>query len=127
MRRTLLIALVIVHSFGNTELSQLFRMPTLVRHYFEHARLNRDLGFLEFLGMHYGGDDGTHADDNRDTQLPCHNPQHNTLSVVCCKIEMDAPVSGFITTYYTTLYEKPLLSFLPQKHTLSPLQPPRTA
>lgn len=32
--------------------------------------------------MHYGGDDGTTADDETDKQLPFHNPVHPCLSVV---------------------------------------------
>lgn len=32
--------------------------------------------------MHYGGNDGTTADDDFDSQLPCHNPNHNTIAHV---------------------------------------------
>jgi len=127
MRQILLISIISAHLLGNTEISQVFKLPNLVEHYFEHHRIDRNLNFFDFLAMHYGGNDGTRADDFKDSQLPCHNLQHNTLSVVCFKIEQDVPTLEIVTLYNTREYDKPMLADLPPKHGLSLLQPPRVA
>ena len=71
-----------IHLAGNTEIGQLLRLPELITHYFQHHRQNEDISFLEFIAQHYGGDDGSNADDEYDSQLPCHNLNHNTISLV---------------------------------------------
>jgi hypothetical protein len=127
MRQILLISIISIHLLGNTEISQVFKLPNLIEHYFEHHRQNNDLGFFQFLAMHYGGDDGTDADDDKDSQLPCHNIHHNTLSVVCFHIAPGVPFLDIVTNYNTKEYGKPLLTYLPQKHGLSLFRPPQVA
>jgi hypothetical protein len=126
MRQILLISIISVHLLGNTEISQVLKFPNLITHYFEHCRLNPGISFFEFLTMHYGGNDGTHADDEKDNQLPCHNLQHNTLSVVCFKIQ-NAPSLEMVTEYNIREYGRPLLTYHPQEHVISFFQPPKTA
>lgn len=127
MRQILLISIISIHFLGNTEISQVFKLPNLMDHYFEHHRQNRNLNFFEFLAMHYGGDDGTHADDEKDSQLPCHNLHHNTLSVVCFQIVQDAPILDIVTLYNSKEYGRTLQTNLPPKHGISLLQPPKAA
>jgi hypothetical protein len=126
MRQILLISIISIHFLGNTEISQLFKLPNLIDHYFEHHRQNPNIDFFKFLAMHYGGDDGTDADNEKDNQLPCHNLHHNTLSVVCFQIIQDAPALDIVTYYNTEKYGKPLQTYLPQKHGITPFQPPKT-
>jgi hypothetical protein len=74
MRKPLLITLVIIHLLGNTELGELLKIPRLVSHYLQHHYNDPNIGFIDFITMHYvNGDDGTSADDWEDQQLPCHN------------------------------------------------------
>jgi hypothetical protein len=126
MRKFLLIILTSIHLFGNTEISQLLRIPNLIHHYLEHCRLEPGIGFTQFLSMHYGGNDGTSADDEKDQQLPCHNPHHNSLSVVCFKLQ-DAPSIESVTTYESNDYTIQLISYHSQEHIFSFFQPPRLA
>lgn len=126
MRQLLLISIVVIHLLGNTEISQVFKLPNLVDHYFEHHRQNNSLDFFEFLAMHYGGNDGTSADDFKDSQLPCHNIHHNTLSVVCFQITQGVPYLDIITLYNSKIYAMPLQTQLPSKHGITLFQPPRT-
>ena len=106
MRNILLFILINDHLLGNTEISQVFKIPNLVNHYFEHCRLNPQISFIEFLAMHYGGNDGTDADNDKDNQLPCHNLHHNTLSVVCFEIR-EAPSVAIIPADKTDNYILP--------------------
>ena len=124
MKKTVLILLTIIHLTGNTEISQVFKFPHLISHYFEHCRINPRISFLQFLAMHYGGSDGTHADDEKDNQLPCHNLGHNSLSVVCYKMQ-DPPSLNVVTSYNTKAYGRQMLTCLPQELIFSFFQPPK--
>lgn len=88
-----------IHLTGNTEVGQIFRIPELISHYLQHHRQNSDISFFTFIAMHYGGDDGTTADDEYDGKLPCHNLRSNTLSLLFSPMIKElAPqqqVSGF--------------------------------
>ena len=81
MRSLLIIVLINVHLFGNTELGQLIKLPQLITHYKKNHKNNPSLNFFQFLVMHYAGDDGTTADDNEDRQLPCHDYHHSGKSM----------------------------------------------
>jgi len=126
MPKFLLIILVSIHLLGNTEVSQLFKIPKLITHYFEHCRLNPAISFIQFLNMHYGGSDGADADNEKDNQLPCHNFHHNTLTVICFKIQ-DPPSLIFLNQYIKLDYGRPTLDHLPQKLIFPFFQPPRVS
>jgi hypothetical protein len=54
----------------NTPLYQLCKIPLLVQHYQEHHEKNHSISFLDFLNMHYLGNDDDDHDDDIDRQLP---------------------------------------------------------
>lgn len=124
MRKILITALVSIHLFGNTELAQLIRLPNLLEHYFEHSRINPGLSFSEFLFMHYGGDDGTTADDDNDSKLPCHNLNSNTLALVYSPMVPETPSLKYISPLPGE-YSSPLEPGILSAHVLILLQPPR--
>ncbi len=126
MRKTVTIGLIVVHLLAHTEAGQLFRLPNLLNHFFQHHRQNPSINFFDFIAMHYGGDDGTHADDDMDSQLPCHNLNNNTLSIVYPALENDIP-SFDIDIKILPEYGSRLLNGNPSKHVLLILQPPRQA
>ncbi len=53
-----------------TELHQLFKLPILFQHFSEHKERNTQVGFVDYLAMHYWGDDMDDDDNDRDMQLP---------------------------------------------------------
>ncbi len=123
MRITLAIALITIHLFGNTEASQFLKLPKLISHYFQHRQLDTSVTFIDFLAMHYGGDDGTSADDDIDNQLPYHHADIHCLSIVYY------PSAQYIfninMTEHNTVYGSRLISGHPSKHVSLILQPPR--
>jgi hypothetical protein len=126
MRKNLAIVLISIHLVGNTELGQLFKLPQLLSHFFQHQRINPDLRFFDFIVMHYAGDDGTKADDDFDKQLPCHNSNHNTINVVFSPMIKELPAVDFNfwpNREYSDLLQKGTSS----KHVLLILQPPKHA
>ncbi|MCE3296200.1 MAG: hypothetical protein K0R65_1914 [Crocinitomicaceae bacterium] len=54
----------------NGSLRELFKVPVMITHFTEHQKVNEDLSLLEFLSMHYVGDDMNDKDQDRDMELP---------------------------------------------------------
>lgn len=125
MSKKLAILLLSIHLAGNTELGQLFKLPLLVNHFFQHQRLNPQLGFFEFIAMHYAGDDGTKADDDFDKQLPCHNTDHSTISIAYSPMVKETPILAK-SFFKQNEYSDRLQQGISSKHVLLVLQPPRT-
>jgi hypothetical protein len=74
---------ITVFFFSTTGLSQLFKLPVLVNHYLEHRERDNRLDLLDFLSMHYWGQDINDNDQDRDMQLPFKGvEQHSTAQIV---------------------------------------------
>lgn len=126
MSKKLAIFLISIHLAGNTELGQLFKLPQLVHHFFQHQSLNPNLEFFEFIAMHYAGDDGTKADDDWDKQLPCQSKDHNTITITYSPMIKEVPAISrpFVKN---NKYSDRLQMGTSSKHVLLILQPPRQA
>ncbi len=62
---------------------QMFKVPVLFQHYMEHQEnLGDNLHFIDFLSMHYGGQDMDDDDDDRDMQLPFKKVDYGAAQVV---------------------------------------------
>lgn len=70
IRRIITISFLAVYFLGNTEVGQLVNLPKLITHYQLHHQLNSNVSFLDFVSMHYFGDDGITSDDFQDNELP---------------------------------------------------------
>jgi hypothetical protein len=70
LRKAILHILMIIVILDTTSLCQVFKLPSLVQHFTEHKALNKEISFLDFLSMHYWGDDMDDDDDEKDMQLP---------------------------------------------------------
>ncbi|WP_229249003.1 hypothetical protein [Dyadobacter sandarakinus] len=53
-----------------TSLCELLKVPALIKHFVEHKSINREIGFIDFLSMHYWGKDIDDNDDEKDGRLP---------------------------------------------------------
>lgn len=124
MRKTLVIILVGIHLVGNTEVGQLLRAPELISHFFQHHRQDRDISFMEFIAMHYWSDDGTTADDDIDSKLPCRDISHNTISHVFSPMVKDI-LPSLDAARPAPVYNSRLVTGISSKHVLLILQPPR--
>jgi hypothetical protein len=124
MRKILVILLFSIHLTGNTEVGQLLKLPQLISHFFQHHRQDPSIDFFEFIAMHYGGDDGTTADDDVDGELPCHNANQNTIAVTYYPMVKDIPSVEF-SLCEAKQYNSRLLPGITSKHVLLILQPPR--
>lgn len=55
---------------ANTTLGELLKTPFLGEHFIEHQKRNPNLGFMEFMSMHYWGTDIKDNDQQKDMKLP---------------------------------------------------------
>lgn len=124
VKKALVIVLISIHLTGNTEIGQLLRMPQLLSHYFQHSRQVGHLSFFAFIAMHYGGDDGTSADNDYDNQLPCHNLQHNTISIAFSPMVKELTTSSF-SVINKTEYQSDKICRICSTPVKPALQPPR--
>ncbi|MCD8740667.1 hypothetical protein LT679_08655 [Mucilaginibacter roseus] len=106
-----------------TELHQLFKLPILFQHYAEHKERNTRVSFVDFLSMHYWGDDMDDNDDDRDMQLPFKKiDAHITQTIFLPAVKLlnvKAPELPVVTAYpdYTHQY-------CPDRALASPFRPP---
>jgi len=124
MRKILAILLISVHLAGNTEAGQLLKLPQLVTHYNQHHQQDPAVDFIDFIVMHYAGDDGTTADDEMDNQLPCHNRTNHTIAVVYSPMVKELPSVDF-SCCISKVFNSRLLTGVSSKHVSLILQPPR--
>ncbi|MCD6012790.1 MAG: hypothetical protein K0Q79_2652 [Flavipsychrobacter sp.] len=62
--------LILIVLLYTTPLQQFLKVPALIDHYHEHKQQKPDITFVDFIFMHYIGDDGVADDDSKDMQLP---------------------------------------------------------
>lgn len=69
MKRVLVYFLVTCFLSGSA-LTEVFKVPLLVSHYIDHVSRNPKINFVDFLAMHYWGNDILDHDGNQDMKLP---------------------------------------------------------
>jgi hypothetical protein len=70
MKRIWIFTILLALLAQTTELHEFVKLPILFEHYAEHQQRKSDLKFMEFLSMHYWGDDMDDDDNSRDMELP---------------------------------------------------------
>lgn len=59
-----------LYLFTATNLSEFLKLPLLVEHYIEHKDLNKNLGFIDFMAIHYFSKTVIDDDYEKDVKLP---------------------------------------------------------
>ena len=69
-----------------TAIHEIFKIPRLVEHYFDHKREDSPAGLFQYLTLHYGIEDGTDEDATEDSQLPFKSSEYfSSVSFVSVK------------------------------------------
>lgn len=68
--RNVLVCLLVSCFLSSSLITEAVKMPTLFSHYIDHVHRNPDIDFLDFLSMHYWGNDIKDSDWNQDMKLP---------------------------------------------------------
>ncbi|HLO82431.1 MAG TPA: hypothetical protein VK166_15815 [Chitinophagaceae bacterium] len=105
---------------------ELFKLPLLVEHYFDHQEESNKMNLVSFLVSHYYTEDGTDYDANEDSKLPFKSSEQITAGA---SIAVSPPVSSDILTRPDL---SPLRNYLimddeniPSDHLDAIWQPPR--
>lgn len=69
MRKLIVYIFIFLIASNSSFVQQFYKLPILIEHYQEHKKL-MDLNFIDFLSMHYWGEDLKDNDGDRDMQLP---------------------------------------------------------
>ena len=69
-KKGIIIFLLSIMAINSLSLNELFKIPVLISHFFEHQQRGTDISFIEYLSMHYWGEDINDNDQDRDMQLP---------------------------------------------------------
>ncbi|WP_343586408.1 hypothetical protein [Flavobacterium sp.] len=69
MRKTIVYIFILLIASNSSFVQQFYKLPILIAHYQEHNKL-QNVSFVDFLSMHYWGEDLNDNDDDRDMQLP---------------------------------------------------------
>ena len=70
VKNKLSIFLLIIYLFSFTELSQLLKLPMLVKHFIEHTKSDPVMTFSTFIKLHYLNGSSKDADYEKDMKLP---------------------------------------------------------
>ena len=66
----------------NTAIREVLKIPQLISHFDQHHALNPQISFIDFLEMHYYGEDLDDNDDEEDMKLPFKKIDgHHVLSI----------------------------------------------
>lgn len=97
MKKLASISLLILFLVSTTELYQLFKIPQLIEHYFEHKALNSEMTLTAFLKTHYDHPvkDG---DYGKDQKLPfiIHAKPLNLIFTLNIGFRFDAHQESFV-------------------------------
>ena len=127
MKNIIAIFFLSIYLISLTELHQLIKTPILVEHYQEHKAKNKDLSIIDFLILHYAGDNPKDADYDTDMKLPfkSHDGCLNAMVVVYvpCNSPVDIikPVPTKVNAYFE--YQE---SFISPTFLSSIWQPPKS-
>lgn len=96
-------------------------------HYEQHQKTDPAIGFLDFVYMHYIGNDGTTADDAEDRQLPFHQATAYSFGLLFNTMPSNTVIKPELIFFDAAGYTGTKLhQFKPINHHTILLQPPRS-
>lgn len=104
---------------------QLMKLPVLVMHYIEHRAQDGNLSVVEFLAMHYWGQDINDDDQDRDDQLPFKKVSTTTVHQVFIPFAKITTLKVQVVANITIQYPEPDEDRLPNPATSDLFRPPR--
>jgi len=119
------IVLLLLYLTVNTEFHQVLKIPALFTHYAEHQQQNRAVQFIDFLILHYAGEDVKDADYDQDQQLPFKNSHciQNSIFIGIPPEKISAPSIPLFTVSQKQLTALP--PFATSSFRFSIWQPPK--
>ncbi|WP_417352586.1 hypothetical protein [Flavobacterium alkalisoli] len=82
VKKALIYILISLMSLNCLSIREFLKVPVLCQHFMEHKKADKEIGLLDFLAMHYWGNDLNDNDDSRDMQLPFKNIVNHAVPVL---------------------------------------------
>ncbi|MCR4033751.1 MULTISPECIES: hypothetical protein [Flavobacterium] len=116
MRKKIVYIFIFLIASNSSFVQQFYKLPVLIQHFEEHKQL-MDLSFIDFLSMHYWGEDLKDNDGDRDMQLPFKTISSSSFHFVFLLDDKDLLPVPFnpdlpqskIPTYRSDLFSDPNL------------------
>lgn len=108
---------------STTELHQLFKLPILFQHFAEHKSRDSKVSLVEFLSMHYWGDDLNDDDNDRDMQLPFKKLDIHPLQVFFMPVMKAIAIKPYVQPIQKN-YPAYGRKYIPNPSLSSPFRPP---
>jgi hypothetical protein len=116
VRKTIVYIFILLIASNSSFIQQFYKLPVLIQHFEEHKQL-MDLSFMDFLSMHYWGEDLKDNDGDRDMQLPFKTISNSSFHFVFILDDKDLLPAPFnlelpqlkIPTYRSNLHSDPNL------------------
>lgn len=68
---------------ADSVLGEVFKLPVLIHHYFEHSTEDKELSILDFLGEHYSGEiEHHHKKGDHHEKLPFKSMDSHSVQVL---------------------------------------------
>ncbi|MFC4230938.1 hypothetical protein ACFOW1_03480 [Parasediminibacterium paludis] len=100
MKKLVTIFFLAIYLLATTDSYQLLKLPMVFQHFSEHRAENKNLGFFDFLDMHYLHGSPQDADFDRDMQLP--------FKKACTDCASFSVTAAFVPLVATFSIEKPI-------------------
>ncbi|MBE9583579.1 hypothetical protein IM792_03885 [Mucilaginibacter sp. JRF] len=115
--------LLLLIAADTTELHQLFKLPILFEHFAEHKQRDESVSLMDFLSMHYWGDDLNDNDNDRDMQLPFKKMDAHSAHVFFLPVVRTITIKSHFEALNKAypLYRQ---SFIPDPALAAPFRPP---
>ncbi|WP_162915625.1 hypothetical protein [Paraflavitalea soli] len=119
MKKGCLYILFFILLLNDTSLNQFVKLPVMLAHFTEHRQRDSQIGFIQFLAMHYWGTDLNDNDNDRDAQLPykkvdIHSIDHPVIPTIRPVIEKHLVLSSVVVqpVFNNDLLPQPALGSL---------------
>ena len=122
MSKQIVYIFIFLIASNSSFVQQFYKLPILIQHYDEHKQL-MDLSFIDFLSMHYWGEDLKDNDADRDMELPFKTINSSSFQLVFILNEdlFSIPFNPDLPQSKNTVYRSNLLS---DPNLLSLFRPP---
>ena len=116
MRKQIVYIFIFLIASNSSFVQQFYKLPILIEHFQEHQKL-QGVSFIDFLSMHYWGEDLEDNDGDRDMQLPFKTISTSSVHFVFILDDKDLLPVPFnpelpqlkIPTYRSDLFSDPNL------------------
>jgi hypothetical protein len=125
MRRLNAILLLFIYLSTSTELHQLLRLPVLFTHFHEHQLHHQEIGFVNYITLHYFTDDLKERDHTSHNELPFKQDHCEALHIPIAILPEDLS-KPFLPEYHLQAKSSYKLRLFPYGVLSAIWQPPKS-